>query len=436
MMTKQLSKTLMAASLFVALGAVGVAPAMATGAAMQSNTDTSMSTKVSDTWITTKVKADFATTKGVDVTDVSVDTKDGVVMLSGTVDSNAEKLMAIKSARSIKGVTAVQADKLMVDTNRDPMKSNPMNHGSMKPDSMSSDHGGSMATQTSLATKTSDTWITTKVKADYATTKGVDVTDVSVDTRDGVVTLSGTVDSKAEKRMAIKSARSVKGVKSVHAQKLMVGKNGASMSANSMNHEAMTSDTNDSMSSDTSLATKTSDTWITTKVKADYAITKGVDVTDVSVDTKAGVVMLSGTVDSNAEKQMAIKSARSVKGVKAVQADKLMVGKRGDSMSSDAMKHMNHDSMSSDTSHSMSSDTSLATKTSDTWITTKVKAEFATTKGVDVTDVSVDTKAGVVMLSGTVGSEAEKQMAIKSAKSVKGVKAVEAGDLTVGNDKM
>lgn len=329
MMTKKLSKTLMAASLVVALGAVGVAPAMATGAAMQNSADTSMTTKVSDTWITTKVKSDFATTKGVDVTDVSVDTKDGVVMLTGTVDSAAEKQLAIKSAQSIKGVKAVQADKLMVDANRDPMKSDSMNNHSMKSDSMKHDsmsNDDSASSDTSLATKTSDTWITTKVKADFATTKGVDVTDVSVDTKAGVVTLSGTVDSKAEKAMAIKSARSVKGVKSVHARQLKVGKHSDAMNHDSMNHDAMKTDTNDSMSSDTSLATKTSDTWITTKVKADFATTKGVDVTDVSVDTKAGVVMLTGKVGSEAEKQLAIKSAKSVKGVKAVEAGNLMVG--------------------------------------------------------------------------------------------------------------
>jgi hyperosmotically inducible protein len=428
MMTKNLSKTLMAASLVLALAAVGVAPAMATGAAMQSNTDSSMSTNVSDAWITTKVKSEFATTKGVDVTDVSVDTKAGVVTLTGTVDSDAEKQMAIKSARSINGVTAVQADKLMVDSHRDPMKSNSIKSGSMAHGSAGGNSEYAASSDTSLATKTSDTWITTKVMADYATTKGVDVTDVSVATKNGVVTLSGTVDSTAEKNMAIKSARSVKGVKSVRAHKLMVGKTGAAMGSDSMNHKAMKSDANDSMSSDTSLATKASDTWITTKVKAEFATTKGVDVTDVSVDTKAGVVMLTGTVDTNAEKLMAIKSARSVKGVKAVQADKLMVVKHSDSMKSD--------SMSSDTNDSVSSDTSLATKTSDTWITTKVKAEFATTKGVDVTDVSVDTKAGVVMLTGTVGSEAERQMAITSAKSVKGVKAVEAGKLVVGKSGM
>ena len=298
MMTKTLSKTLMAASLIVAFGAVGVAPAMASGAAMQS--DTSMGTKVSDTWITTKVKSEFATTKGVDVTDVSVDTKAGVVMLTGNVGSSAEKALAVKTARSIKGVKAVQADKLKVGGDDEAMSSDP--------DHMSSD--------TSLGTKASDAWITTKVKSDFATTKGVDVTDVSVDTKAGVVMLTGTVSSAAEKAMAIKTARSIKGVKAVEADHLMVG----------AEHDAM-STKHDSMSSDTSLATKASDTWITTKVKSTFATTKGVDVTDVSVDTKAGVVMLSGTVNSAAEKATAIKAARSIKGVKAVEAGNLSVGK-------------------------------------------------------------------------------------------------------------
>ncbi len=216
MMTKTLSKTLMTASLLVALGAAGVAPAMASGSAMQRDTDTSMGTKVSDTWITTKVKSEFATTKGVSAADTSVNTKDGVVMLSGTVASEAQKQMAITSARSVKGVKAVQADNLIVANNGD----------SMTHHSMSSDSDHDMSSDTNLATKASDTWITTKVKSEFATTKGVNVTDVSVDTRAGVVMLTGTVGSEAEKQMAIKSARSIKGVKAVEAGKLMIGKSG------------------------------------------------------------------------------------------------------------------------------------------------------------------------------------------------------------------
>ena len=72
--------------------------------------------------------------------------------------------------------------------------------------------------------KAADAWITTKVKTEFGTTKGVHATDISVETQDGVVTLSGTVGSAKEKMRAIHVAKKVKGVKSVHAAGLTVSK--------------------------------------------------------------------------------------------------------------------------------------------------------------------------------------------------------------------
>ena len=71
-------------------------------------------------------------------------------------------------------------------------------------------------------------------------------------------------------------------------------------------------------------------------------------------------------------------------------------------------------------------------KAADAWITTKVKSEFGTTKGVSATDISVSTNDGVVTLSGTVSSAAEKDSAERVARSVKGVKSVDTSGLTVG----
>jgi len=62
----------------------------------------------------------------------------------------------------------------------------------------------------------------------------------------------------------------------------------------------------------------------------------------------------------------------------------------------------------------------------DGWITTKVKTELATTKGVKSGDVHVDTDAGVVRLSGTVGTPEEAQRAIETALNIKGVQAVDS----------
>ena len=61
---------------------------------------------------------------------------------------------------------------------------------------------------------TEDAWITTKVKSELAG-KGFDPLRVHVDTDGKVVTLSGTVESAAERDRAVALARAVKGVASV-----------------------------------------------------------------------------------------------------------------------------------------------------------------------------------------------------------------------------
>ena len=66
----------------------------------------------------------------------------------------------------------------------------------------------------------SDAWITTKVKSELATTKGVKSMDVTVKTVDGVVTLTGVLPTQIAVNKAIAAARSVKGVKDVDASGL------------------------------------------------------------------------------------------------------------------------------------------------------------------------------------------------------------------------
>jgi hyperosmotically inducible protein len=68
----------------------------------------------------------------------------------------------------------------------------------------------------------------------------------------------------------------------------------------------------------------TSDTWITTKVKADLVTEKGIPGTDIKVETKKGVVSLSSTVVvTDSQKEMAVAIAKKIKGVKGVMADGL-----------------------------------------------------------------------------------------------------------------
>lgn len=67
---------------------------------------------------------------------------------------------------------------------------------------------------------------------------------------------------------------------------------------------------------------------------------------------------------------------------------------------------------------------------SDTWITTKVKSDLVTEKGIPGTDIKVETNKGVVSLSSTVAiTDAQKKVAVAITKKIKGVRDVSAAGL-------
>ena len=71
-------------------------------------------------------------------------------------------------------------------------------------------------------------------------------------------------------------------------------------------------------------------------------------------------------------------------------------------------------------------------ETSDTWITTKVKADLLTEKGIPGSDIKVETNKGVVSLSAmTAVTPTQKDMAVAITKKIKGVKDVSAAGLRV-----
>lgn len=65
---------------------------------------------VTDSWITTKVKASLVDDPLVKATEVNVETFKGVVQLSGFVSSSAAMSQAVRIAGGIKGVSSVRND--------------------------------------------------------------------------------------------------------------------------------------------------------------------------------------------------------------------------------------------------------------------------------------------------------------------------------------
>lgn len=161
-------------------------------------------------------------------------------------------------------------------------------------------------------------------------------------------------------------------------------------------------------------ATAIGDAAITTKVKAKYLGDARLKDSDISVTTANGVVSLTGKAVSSESKSAAEELARQVEGVRNV--DNLIetpsvAGSIGSDIKSAAQK--------------------TEQAGSDSWITTKVKSSLladGTTKGLKI---SVKTVNGVVILSGTAGSQAEVDKAVEISRSIKGVANVESSSLKI-----
>jgi osmotically-inducible protein OsmY len=69
---------------------------------------------LSDTWITSKVKASLLYSRSLDGLTINVETNTGMVKLSGAVASTEEKSVAQELARNVRGVRGVDADLLKV----------------------------------------------------------------------------------------------------------------------------------------------------------------------------------------------------------------------------------------------------------------------------------------------------------------------------------
>lgn len=71
--------------------------------------------KVDDAWITTKVKSTLAEDSATPAKDIHVNTKSGVVVLTGNVQTKDQKKKAEADVRTIKGVKDVENQLVVAD---------------------------------------------------------------------------------------------------------------------------------------------------------------------------------------------------------------------------------------------------------------------------------------------------------------------------------
>lgn len=179
-MLKQLTR--LAAALLVTVGAVQLSAAQ--------------TQKPTDDTLKDRVEYRLETAATVRKYDIKVAVDAGKVTLSGDVATAAQKADAARLAK-ITGVTSVE-NLLKVDPDEDKTLTERTKAGLNK-----------------AGSKIDDAWITTKVKWFMTGDDLLAGSNINVDTAKNVVTLKGTVKTRAGKARAVALAKDVDGVKSV-----------------------------------------------------------------------------------------------------------------------------------------------------------------------------------------------------------------------------
>jgi len=201
--------------------------------------------------------------------------------------------------------------------------------------------------------------------------------DIKVQSKDGAVTLTGTVADSHHKSLAQETVASLPGVKNVD-NKLAV--------------------------KDTAPA-ENSDAWLTAKVKTMLLFHRNVSVM-TDVDTTNGIVTLKGKATSSAQLDLTTELVKDVDGVKGVK-NEMTIGKI-------AQKKQ-----------------TVGGKIDDASITAQVKMTLLYHRSTSAINTSVTTKRGVVTLTGKAKNAAEKDLAAKYVNDVNGVKGVN-NQMTIG----
>jgi osmotically-inducible protein OsmY len=157
-------------------------------------------------------------------------------------------------------------------------------------------------------------------------------------------------------------------------------------------------------------------TAATSAVVAQDRRTAGTIVEDKSIQLKATQAIKDVAQDNPAVSVVAISYNGRVLLVGQAPSKKVRVDIEKEVRTIEKVKHVHNEI-------TLSSPISGMTRSSDSWITTKIKSEMALTKEFNPTRVKVITEDGVVYLMGIV-KEDEEYIAVDIARHVKGVKKV------------
>jgi len=196
--------------------------------------------------------------------DIKIDSKNGIVTLTGTVAQESHRLLAIETVSGLPGVKSVD-DRMEI--------------------------------KGKLPTGNSDGAISDRVKATLLFHRSFGDSPIEVFVKDGIVTLKGVASSEAKKALATEYTDDIKGVKGVK---------------NEMTTKP------DNVSTIAKVSEYVDDASITAQVKLSLMYHSSTSGLRTKVSTDNGVVTLTGKAKNAAERTLAALYANDINGVKYV----------------------------------------------------------------------------------------------------------------------
>ena len=232
--------------------------------------------------------------------------------------------------------------------------------------------GAMLITSSPLRAASTDSRIESSAAKSYVFKTYLKDDSIKTDSKDGIVTLTGTVAEASHKSLAEDTVARLPGVKSVNNQLVVSGEQPA----------------------------EHSDTWITTKVKTALLFHRNVSASGTTVYTKDGVVTLQGEAEHLAQKELTTEYAKDVDNVKSVN-NEMTIAKTP-----------------------AVAGATTGDKIDDASITAEVKSSLLSHHSTSALHTTVSTTDGVVTLGGIAKNDAEKSLVTKLATDINGVTSV------------
>jgi hyperosmotically inducible protein len=168
---------------------------------------------------------------------------------------------------------------------------------------------GDMNTDNKWEKGAKDAWIDGKAEATLLFNGNLDSFDINTDVNNGNVVLTGKVDNSVEKKLAEELVANIDGVVSVENLLTIVDQL-------DLDEDEMSDGVEDGFDEG---ASELTDAKIATVIKTRLLLDTDISGFDIDVDVEAGHVTLTGDVDSDAERQLAVEIAKNASDVTDVE---------------------------------------------------------------------------------------------------------------------